>query len=106
MQASARDQLARVLDRILRSSAQRSQRLDTSRSCSDWGTNIVRERMLCNARDQLRFLLEDLIPAQIARDGKFVLVLPWNSSLWESPIAKALVENEAVPLVRVCQDTS
>ena len=35
-----------------------------------------RERMLCNARDHLRFILEDLIPTQIARDGKFVLVFP------------------------------
>ena len=66
----------------------------------------VRERMLCDARDHLRFILEDLIPAQIARDGKFVLVLRWHSSSWESPIVKALVENEAVAWVRVCQDTN
>ena len=31
--------------------------------------------MLCNARDHLQCILEDVIPAQIARDGKFVLVL-------------------------------
>ena len=54
----------------------------------------MRQRMLCNARDQVRFVHEDLIPALIARDGKFVLVLSWNSSTWESPIVKAVVEKE------------
>ena len=29
------------------------------------------ERVLCNAWDHPRFILEDLILAQVARDGKF-----------------------------------
>ena len=105
MQASARDQLARIRPYLeifspMTSTAETLHRVAPSED------KTARERMLCNARDHLRFILEDLILAQITLDGKFVLVLPKNWSSWESLIVKALVENEAMARVRVCRSTS